>query len=112
MVLLFQVVLVSTMSKQSDLSRSFGYAGQVNAYFYKTRQKEANTTVSRRSAVATVLPADNTTPAVQSHQCLQVHSLSNHIAHSAFSVTTQSVICTVAYAQFSIFISFEVKTLL
>ena len=39
--LVFKYVLVSTMSKHSELSRSFGYAGQVNADINKTRQKQS-----------------------------------------------------------------------
>ena len=58
------------MPTQSDLSRSFGYAGQVNADFYKTNQNNAKITVSVRSVVATVLATVSITPAVESKLCL------------------------------------------
>ena len=56
------------MSKQSDLKRSLGYAGYVNAdFFTKLAKTEAKTTVLGGSVVTTVLPGDNITPAVESH---------------------------------------------
>ena len=76
--------------------------------FGEIRQNQAKSTVSGRFDVATVLPADYTTPAVQSRLWQLMHQLNKRLPHSAVSVTTQLITFTVTLAQISILFSFDV----
>ena len=60
MFLWFQSVLVSTMSKHSDLSRSFGYDGQVNDDFLQNNQKNSKNSVNRYTIVVYMIISTGT----------------------------------------------------